>query len=337
MFYSGLSGGDFADVSYRMGIPIVVTMVIGAVGMSFVVYFYARTFGRPLAKYFSFDTYWQRLSAFMICFALPMFFTAVGTATEPSHNRLGRTGVFFVVFLLGSTLSILMAIPRVRSSIPLAPIPKAPSVVGLGVFGLALFTWLGLFGTRIQPRGIVWSAPWDQEVVGWNLILSVDPDLTMKADFLMRPTNLNMVWQKQRLANPHWEPYDLLAYSNLPRLVSAIDWRLIERIQDDTVLYSFFDLENRGARRISFSVIPPKDSMHQTMNKNCIALNFESLILRDRFCRLEVHIDTTLIKQAYELIPADAPGPILDNPNSLIFAKQTLQTVKTIHLNVIRK
>lgn len=337
MFYSGIGGGDFADVSYRMGIPLVITMIVGAVGMSFVIYFYSRAFGRPLAKYFSFDTYWQRLSTFMICFALPMFFTAVGTVTEPPHNRLSRMGVFFVVFLFASTLSALMALTRVRSSVPPSPIPKVPSVVGAGVFDLALLLWLGLFGTRMQPRGIVWSAPWDQQVAGWNLILSVDPDLTMKADFLMRPTNLDMVWQKQRLATPHWEPYDLLAFSNLPRLVSSINLRLIERVQDDTVPYSFFGLEDRGARRISFYAIPSKDSTHQTTNKSRIVLNFESLILRERFCRLEVHIDTTSIKLTYELIPVNSPGPILDKPNSLIFASQTLQTVKTIHLDVIRK
>ena len=338
MFYSGLGNGDFRVVSYRLGIPLVITMVVGAVGMAFVVYFYARAFGRPLAKYFSFDTYWQRLSVFLVCFTLPMFFTAVGVAIQfTAHNHLSGIGVVSVIMSLGTVLSALMALTRVRSSLPLFPIPKVPSIVGIGVFGLALSVWLGLFGTGQRPRGIIWSAPWDQEVKNWNLLLSVRSDLTIKADFLMRPTDLEIIWQKQRLATPHWEPYDMLAHTNLPRLMSAIDWRLVERVHDDTVLYSWLGLKDRGARRISFSGVQWKDSTHQTMNKSGIVLDFESLILRDRFYRLEVHIDTTLIERAYGLMPTDSPGPILDEPNTLVFASQTLQTVKTIHLDITRK
>jgi hypothetical protein len=312
-------------------------MVVGALGILFVIYIYAHAIGSLLAKYFSLDTYWQRLSTFLIYIALPMFLTAVGAATLFPHRHLSMVEFFFVIFILGSAMSAMMALFRIKSVHPLIPIPKAPSVVGLGIFSLALLVWLSIFGTPKHPKGIVWSAPRDEEVVGWNLILTVRSDLAVRADFIMRPSKLEFVWEKQRLAIPNWIPYKVLVYSNLPGLMSGSDWSPMEQVHDDTVLYFFQGGEEKGARRISFCTHSLKYSEQQAMKKCNLTLNLEQLLLRECFYRLEICIDTTFLKRTYELIPENSPKPILDTPNTLVFTNDALMKVKTMRVEITRK
>jgi hypothetical protein len=177
----------------------------------------------------------------------------------------------------------------------------------------------------------------EPEVSCWNLRLSISSDFAIRADFLMRPNVIDIIWEKQKVAEPVWQPYDSLAQANSTRLFPSIKWSLIERSQDDTSFFSLYGFDRHGARRISYAGSLLIDSVNRASSSRVLTLDFDSIFFLNGFCWLDIQSEASVILQSCELMPAETRKALLQTEHRLQFASSTLNSVKSIRVVLSRQ
>lgn len=328
-------GGDFSKIAEILHIPTILFGIAGALSIGVVVFLSSIIFSRLISGRFSLATYWQRLSAFSLLLFLPGIFLAIIASKLPFHRMTGVRG--FITFSLTALLvTVFMAVRKTRSSEPTLPVPKTASFTALGVFAIALIVWQVVFGNAPTPRGLIWSALPEQQVSCWNLRLTISSDFAIRADFLMRPNVIDMIWEKQKVAEPYWQPYDSLARVNSTSLIPSVRWNLLDRNQDDTTFYSLFGFDRRGARRISYTGTLLMDSVSRAPSTRVLTLDFDSIIFPKEFCWLEIQPEGNITLQSCDLVPAESRKPLLQTEHRLQFESSTLNAVKSIRVVLTR-
>lgn len=324
MMSAAFRSGDFAVIGAILGVPLVAVGIVGLLGLVGFLHLLAREIFDALSDYFPLNSFGKRFGTLYLFLGLPATVWVAGTLLIfPRYSLLGQ--FVFVVALL-ALLSLLIK----SSAFEFRPLPRTPTRTGVAVFAAACVVWLGVFGPTYQrAKGVVWGSVEERSVGYCNTHIQLRQDLSAEIDFLARPGVIPLFWKKLEKASPDWTVYTDFVAENLPVLLGARDYSLLERATDtETSIYLGPRYRRAiGGRRISISV--NLTEVLQEMEPNVYVLemtDFWRAQGRGYIDRLQVTLPEGMALTGYEVEPSGAREPVEFGAGSAVWENEDAET-----------
>ena len=329
-----LGGGDFANIARVLGINLYAVGVFGFLGLMGFGALIVRKILTNLSSYFPMNSYMKRFPILLLFLGVPgIVYAGVGNLIHP----FGDLSQFLFLSLLSIIVTGLLSLVRHRGEPSLQSLPKWPSLIGLLIFGGVCIIWLGVFGLpQTKARGVLWNTPEDDKVGVANISIQINKELNAHIDYSMRSHSHHLLWEKMKYQTPNWSVFRDFIGAHVPTLLGVSDYEVIEKANDLDAPFSYFGLDDVGARKVSLVVDLNGRMDEAEENMYTMEINSWWRFEKCYICKLEIILEDGLRFLDYELIPENARDPAVYNEKCIVWENISDNAPERVRLGIHR-